>query len=170
MAHKMIKIEDLNFNPFTLIGKEWMLITAGNINSFNTMTASWGNLGYIWERPVAFCVIRPQRFTRKFVEENEFFTLSFFGREYRSALEICGKYSGKDVNKVEMAKLTPKEDEEFKTVFFDEANLVFVCKKIYFQDIISENFLDKAIYNFYPAKDYHRMFIGEIVKVLKREE
>lgn len=169
MAHKTISIEELNFNPFTLIGNEWMLITAGNINSFNTMTASWGSLGYMWARPVAFCVIRPQRFTRKFVEENEFFTLSFFGRVYRSALEICGKYSGKNVNKVEMAKLTPKEDEEFKTVFFDEANLVFVCKKIYFQDIIPENFLDKTIYNFYPAKDYHRMFIGEIVKVLKKE-
>lgn len=87
MLHKMTKIEDLNLNPITLIGKEWMLITAGNIKSFNTMTASWGSLGYIWERPVAFCVIRPQRFTRKFVEENEFFTLSFFDKEYRSALE-----------------------------------------------------------------------------------
>ncbi|WAM33603.1 hypothetical protein OTK00_002115 [Caldicellulosiruptor morganii] len=71
MAHKIVRIEDLNINPFTLIGKEWMLITAGNIGSFNTMTASWGGLGYIWERPVAFCVIRPQRFTRKFVEESQ---------------------------------------------------------------------------------------------------
>ncbi|WAM33605.1 hypothetical protein [Caldicellulosiruptor morganii] len=62
-----------------------------------------------------------------------------------------------------------KFDEEFKTVFFDEAMLVFICKKIYFQDIIPENFLDKAIYNFYSAGDYHRMFIGEIVKVLKRQ-
>jgi len=86
MTHKTIKIEELKLNPFTLIGRDWMLITAGNINSFNTMTASWGNLGYMWERPVASCVIRPQRFTRKFVEENEFFKLSFCGREYRSAL------------------------------------------------------------------------------------
>lgn len=170
MAHKTIPIEELSFNPFTLIGNEWMLITAGNINSFNTMTASWGSLGYMWARPIASCVIRPQRFTRKFVEENEFFTLSFFNEEYRSALEICGKYSGKYVNKPEMAKLTPKEDEELKTVFFEQANLVLICKKIYFQDIIPENFLDKSIDNFYPAKDYHRMFIGEIVKVLKKEE
>lgn len=87
-----------------------MLITAGNINYFNTMTAIWGSLGYMWARPVASCVIRLQRWTYKFVEENQFFTLSFFPPEYKSALEICGKYSGRDLNKVEMAYLTPRGD------------------------------------------------------------
>lgn len=168
MGHTPIRIETLSLNPFTKIGREWMLISAGNITSFNTMTASWGGLGFLWEKNIAFCVIRPQRHTRKFIEENQFFTLCFFDSEHKNALEICGKYSGRDVDKVKMAKLTPVEDEEYKTIYFEEAKLVLVCKKIYYQDLNPENFLDPNIDKFYPSKDYHRMFVGEVVKVLTK--
>jgi flavin reductase (DIM6/NTAB) family NADH-FMN oxidoreductase RutF len=168
MSYRVVTVEDLIFNPFTLIGREWMLITAGSLNSFNMMTASWGSLGILWGKEVAFCFIRPQRHTFKFVNENEFFTLSFFSEEYRKALEICGAYSGRNVNKVELAKLTPIEDEQYKTVFFNEARLVLVCRKIYYQDINPQNFLDSGINENYPLKDYHRMFIGEIIKVLEK--
>ncbi|HHV81779.1 MAG: flavin reductase [Dictyoglomi bacterium] len=167
--HKVISVEELPINPFTMIGKEWMLITAGNINMFNMMTASWGCLGVLWNRTVAICFIRPHRYTYKFVNENNFFSLSFYPEEYRDALNVCGNYSGKDVDKVRLSGLTPVVDEEYKTIFFEESELALICKKIYFQDINPENFLDKSIFDNYPKKDYHRMFVGEIVKALKKE-
>ena len=48
MAFKEVDIKSLNFNPFTKIGSEWMLITAGDESGCNTMTASWGGLGVLW--------------------------------------------------------------------------------------------------------------------------
>ncbi|MGB9683280.1 MAG: flavin reductase family protein [bacterium] len=168
MAHMVTSIKDLVINPFTLIGEDWMLITAGDINSFNMMTASWGGLGVLWRKDVAFCFIRPTRYTYNFINRGDFFTLSFFSEEYREALNICGSYSGREVDKVKLTGLTPIEDRDHNTVFFDEARLVFICKKIYYQDINPENFIDKGIGEHYPLKDYHRMFIGEILKALVR--
>lgn len=80
MAFKEVDIKSLTFNPFTKIGSEWMLITAGDQSGYNTMTASWGGLGVLWGKNVATCYIRPQRYTKKFVDANDTFTLSFYGR------------------------------------------------------------------------------------------
>ena len=151
-------------NPFRLIGTDWMLITAGSPDAFNTMTASWGGLGVLWERKVAFCFIRPTRHTYGFIERAGGFTLSFFGEQYRSALQFCGTHSGRDTDKVSGAGLTPVRDRG--AVYFDEARLVLVCRKLYFQDIGPERFLDPSIGKMYPQKDYHRMYVGEIERCL----
>lgn len=154
-------------NAFQLIGNEWMLLTAGTIDSFNTMTASWGGLGVLWDRNVCYCFIRPTRFTYEFFEKARAFTASFFEEKYRKALEYCGSHSGRDVNKVAKTGLTPVTGS-LDTVFFHEARLVFVSRKIYFQDLIPGHFLDREIHKNYPKKDYHRMYIGEIVRCLRR--
>jgi len=143
-----------------------MLITAGDDKGFNTMTASWGGLGVLWNKSVAFTFIRKQRYTYEFTEDNDLFTLCFFDEDYRNALSICGSKSGRDIDKVKETGLTPVHIDG--TTYFDEARLVLVCKKQYFQDIDPKNFLNADIEKNYPAKDYHRMYIGEIVKVLVR--
>jgi flavin reductase (DIM6/NTAB) family NADH-FMN oxidoreductase RutF len=153
-------------NPFTLIGSDWMLITAGTQERFNTMTASWGGLGVLWERKVATCYIRPTRHTFGFVEQAPQFTLSFFGEKHRKALTYCGTHSGRDTDKVKGAGLTPVKDGGF--VYFEEARLVLACRKIYSQDIDPKGFLDPSIEGMYPQRDYHRMYIGEIVKCLEQ--
>ena len=121
----MTKIDpkQIDENVIRLIGSQWMLVTAGNPAHFNTMTASWGGLGFLWNRPVAFVFIRPQRYTFQFAEENSGLTLSFFGEEYRDALKICGSRSGRDTDKVAEAGLTP-EPTPGGNVAFGEASLV----------------------------------------------
>lgn len=166
MEFKETTPELLTDNPFELIGKDWMLITAGTPESFNTMTASWGGLGVLWERKTAFCFIRPTRYTYEFVESSPYFTLSFFEEHYRKALSFCGSHSGRDTDKIKGAGLTPVKKGNF--VYFDEARLVLACRKLYFQDINQEHFLDEKINDMYPQKDYHRMYIGEIVKCLRK--
>lgn len=168
MGFKEIKPDLLIDNPFKLIGTGWMLITAGTPESFNTMTAGWGALGVLWERKVAFCFIRPTRYTFAFVERSPHFTLSFFEERHRKALSFCGSHSGRDTDKIKGAGLTPVNEGGF--VYFAEARLVLACRKLYFQDISPERFLDAKINDLYSQKDYHRMYVGEIVKCLRQGE
>jgi flavin reductase (DIM6/NTAB) family NADH-FMN oxidoreductase RutF len=158
---KRINPEEIDENVIDLIGKQWMLITAGSSGSYNTMTASWGGMGMLWNKPVVFIFIRPQRFTFGFAESNGFFTCSFFSKQYRKALNFCGSHSGRDYDKAAETGLSPMTTES-GSVAFAEANLVIECRKIYFQDLNPEGFLSPDIIKNYPEKDFHRMYIGEI--------
>lgn len=162
-----IKPEQFTDNTFKLIGSDWMLITAGTLDSYNTMTASWGGFGILWNKNVCFCVVRPTRHTYNFIEKSGAFSLSFFDDKYRKALQFCGSHSGRDVDKAASTGLTPVAGDN-GTVYFNEARLVIECKKLYFQDIDPKNFMDIALDKNYPLKDYHRMYIGEISKSFLR--
>lgn len=159
---RLIGPETISENPFQLIGSDWMLITAGNLQKFNTMTASWGGMGILWNKKVCFCVVRPSRYTYNFMEEAKNFTLSFYEEKYRKALSFCGSKSGRDVDKVAATGLTPEEGSD-GTIYFQEARLVMECKKIYYQDLEPGNFLDESIEKNYNGKDYHRLYVGEII-------
>lgn len=152
-------------NAAKLIGSDWMLITAGTGKDYNTMTASWGGLGNLWNKPVSFIFVRPHRHTYRFVEREDYFSLCFFDEQYREVLNYCGSQSGRDVDK---AGVTGLKAVEFsgKTVYFEQARLVLICRKIYFQDIQPGFFVDPSIGALYPMRDYHRMYIGEIVNTL----
>ncbi len=159
---------EITDNPFQAIGEDWMLITAGDLESFNTMTASWGTLGILWGRPVAFVFVRPQRYTREFIDQAPHYTLSFFTEEYRDVLNYCGTKSGRDVDKVAETGLTPMPGKT-GAVYFDEARLVIECRTLYKQDIEEARFLEATIVDqVYAARDFHRMYVGEIVRVLTR--
>lgn len=163
---RIIKPEEITDNTFKLIGSDWMLITVGSPESYNTMTASWGGFGVLWNKKVCFCVVRPVRYTYEFMERADNFTLSFFDEKYRNALNICGSKSGRNIDKAAETGLTPIAGKLSNTTSFAEARIVLECKKLYYQDIEPEHFLDKSIDENYPQKDYHRMYIGEIVNCL----
>ncbi len=160
--------EEIKDNPFKLIASDWMLITAGHKDSFNTMTASWGGLGHLWNKNVAFIFIRPNRYTYQFTEKNEYFTLCFFEEKYRNILNVCGSKSGRNFDKIKSTGLIPLETKE-KNIYFEQARLVLECRKLYYDDIKPQFMLDKKIESLYPKKDYHRLYIGEIINVVSKE-
>lgn len=165
---KEISAEQISENAFKLIGKDWALVTCGTEESFNTMTVSWGGVGIMWGKPSAFTFIRPQRYTFEFLEKNGMFSMSFFDEDYRKALQICGSKSGRDVDKVKETGLTPAFTED-GVPYFEEAKLVLICKKAYGQFLNEESVVETDnIDKWYPAKDYHKMYISEITKVLTR--
>lgn len=166
-SFKEINANEITENPFKLIGKDWMLVTAGDESKFNTMTASWGGVGILWNKPVAFTFIRPQRYTFEFIEKGEYYTLSFFDEEYRKALNFCGTKSGRDYDKVKETGLTPVFSES--APYFGEAKLVLVCKKLYNQFLTEEGLNDKSLISNYENNDWHKMYVGEIVKVFVKE-
>ncbi len=149
-----------------LFSEEWFLLTAGDKKKFNTMTCAWGGVGYLWNQPVTFVFVRPQRFTYEFMEKNDLFTMSFFGDTNRENLNFCGTNSGRDVNKIEQTGLTPVFDIE-DTVYFNQARMVMICRKLYFQDVNESGFADSQMKNaVYPESDFHRMYIGRIEQLL----
>lgn len=155
----------LDKNVFALLDSQWMLITAGDAEQFNTMTASWGGLGVLFHKNVATIYVRPQRYTFDFLERYPDFSLSFFTMEHRPALQLLGSKSGRDGDKIAESGLTPLSPDQ-SAPYFEEAELVFRCRKLYCQDLDPAHFLDPSLHSFFENHDYHRMYIGEITETL----
>ena len=165
-----IDLKTLNDNVFDLIGKEWVLITAGTKNGgFNMMTASWGCLGWLWNKPVAVIFVRPERYTHQFVEAGEYVTLSFLGNgsEAREIYNYCGSKSGRDSDKVQATGLRPVETET-GGIAYEQSRLTLECRKLYKDSIKPECFIDGSIEKWYGEKGgYHDVYVLEIVNAYK---
>ena len=158
--------EEIKRDPFTLIDKDWMLITAEKERKVNTMTASWGGVGIIWNKKVAYIFIRPQRYTKEFVDASQRFSLSVLPDSYRKELTYLGRVSGRDEDKI--AKTGLKVAYEEGVPYFEESKYVLICRKLYAQDLKGECFIDKSLDpKNYPTQDYHTMYVAEIEEVLE---
>ena len=172
MKLQKIEINDFNTNIFELWQKQWMLVTSGDFdkNEFNTMTVAWGSIGVMWNKPFVQIVVRPTRHTYSFTEKFDSFTLTAFPEKFKEALKLLGTKSGRDGDKISEAGLTPNKSENVLSPGFEEAELIIECKKIYYDDFKSENFLRAEIENSYPEKDYHRIYFGEVVNIRGTEK
>ena len=164
-----IEASELPDNIIDLISEQWMLVTAGSPESFNTMTASWGGIGYVWNNPVSFIFIRDSRYTYQFLEKEESYTLSFFDEKYRGALRICGTKSGRDSDKIIESGLTPIKTPN-NLMSFDEARMIIECKKMFVQELNYDN-LTPAFKNEIMTESYtaetskHQLFISQIINI-----
>jgi flavin reductase (DIM6/NTAB) family NADH-FMN oxidoreductase RutF len=168
MTRTDIPIEQLSVLPFHLWNRRWFLLAAGEYEagvsgSFNVMTVSWGGLGVMWNKPFALVVVRPTRHTRAFMDRSESFTLSVLPQSRRKILDFCGSRSGRDEDKVKATGLTPLASRRVPAPAFEEAELILECRKIYFSDLDPAHFLDPSIERNYRAKDYHRVYFGEVL-------
>lgn len=155
----------LSLHPFTAFDKRWMVLSAGDFasNDWNCMTVSWGFIGTMWNLPVVQTVVRPQRYTREFLDKFETFTLCSFPDKYRHALNILGTKSGRDGDKVAESGLSPVASSIVAAPSFAEADLVLECRKIFRQPMTPEALLDPRAAVSYPTNDYHIIYIGEVV-------
>ena len=162
--------EQLIDSPFRLIGKDWLLITAPDEekeSGANAMTASWGGLGVLWNKPVATVYVRPQRHTYTLTKKADRFSLCLLPEDYRTALKICGTKSGRDTDKLKECSLTCTEIDGVKVI--EQSKLAFICKKAYADMLKKECFVDTDHIKHYPADDFHRVYILEIEKILVKE-
>lgn len=168
---KKIDFTDLRENAAQLIGQQWMLITAGTPDSFNCMTASWGGLGFLWNRPVAYVFVRPNRHTHRFIEEQPGMTLSFMPEKYRQDLVFCGRHSGRDVDKMAATSLKAAPAEN-GGVLMQDADLVLECRKMFRTRLEQADFLDwgEVSPRFYAEDNpLHDLYICEITACWVRE-
>lgn len=157
--------KQLDANFFSLLDDRWGLLTAADGEGCNPMTVSWGGAGILWNKPVVTVYVRPQRYTYKLMEAEQYFSLSFLPEKFRAAMTLCGTKSGRDMDKVKECNLTQIKDQP--APYFGEAELTLICRKLYAQDLDPACFVDGTVdEKNYPGKDYHRMYIGEIETVL----
>lgn len=170
---KEIQTYQIKDNVFQLIAKDWMLISAGKRGRdeqgklmYNTMTANWGGMGYLWHKPVVFAFVRPERYTYPFMEKEEQFTMSFLKEGFREALNLLGTKSGRDGDKIAEAGLHPSFTPSGNPCF-EEARLIMECKKLYTTHLDPASFLESGlIETFYTTKgNFHTLFIAEILHV-----
>lgn len=172
---KTIRPEAIVDNPFTMIGKDWLLVTACTVEQLpegkiktgrvNTMTASWGGVGVLWNKPVATIYLRPTRYTKEIIDQTDTFSLSVLGDKYRTALNYCGSHSGRDGDKFAPAKLNVEYMNG--TPWIKEARLVLICRKMYVQEFNPNGFVDELLCKQnYRNDDFHTMYVGEIEKVM----
>lgn len=164
------EIEEKVFKPFDIFDNQWGLVTAGTHEKFNTCTIGWGSMGTIWGgptqgRPIITVYVNPQRYTWQFLKESPYFTVSFFPEQYRKALGYLGSHSGRDGDKIRASGLTPVPMGD--GVAFKEANLVFLCRKLYQHGFAEEDMIPE-IRDFYKKiramnPTPHWEFIGEVV-------
>lgn len=165
---KQINPRELSENFIDIIGHEFMLVTAGTPDKFNTMTASWGGVGYLWNKPVAVAFVRPERYTYEFMEQQPVFTLSFLGKTHKEAYKICGTQSGRDIDKVKTANLHPVFTPQ-GGIFFEEMRLGLECRTLYTDMLKADQFKDtEVLHKWYdPQNGLHRMYVAEITGVFQ---
>ena len=151
---------------FSVFDKKWALLTAGNKESFNTMTVSWGGMGTIWGKPVATVYVRTSRYTHEFMDREGYFTVSFYPEEYRKVLGVVGSKSGRDMDKMNGSGLTAKALQE--SVTFEEAEITLVCRKMFMQRLEPSNITDPDAAKFYAGDAPHDMYIGEVVDIISK--
>lgn len=160
-----INPKEITENAMKLIGSDWMLVAAGDKTKANAMTASWGGVGIMWGYDVAYIVIRPQRYTKEFIDAKTTFSLSFFESSFKEKLGYFGRVSGRDEDKIAKSGMELSFDEE--APYFEDAKLVLVCEKLFAKDFDKESFIDKSlIEKWYPNEDYHTLYIAKINKAL----
>lgn len=159
-------IAELSFNPFEKIGKDWALVSAGTKQKANTMTVSWGGVGVLWGRNVAYIFVRDSRYTKEFIDSGDFFSISFLDKSYKKALDYCGSHSGRTEDKLANAGLT--WNYKLSIPYIDEGNLILLCQKLSATRLTEDSFLSPDIKKWYADGDMHTMYVGEILEVLAR--
>lgn len=171
MHREPIAFHDLKLHSFGAWEPNWFVLTAGEnrAGAFNSMTVSWGALGVMWRRPLAMVVVRPQRYTREFMDQGDTFSLCAFDESHRPAMDLLGAASGRNTAKMAECGLTPIALSQIPCPGFDEAKLILECRKTYFDDLKPENFLADYIAPNYRG-DYHRVYFGEVLAVSGTQE
>ena len=166
---KEFNFKDYKKNVFTEINDTWGIIVAGDKNTgINGMTVSWGGLGILWNKPVAYIFVRHSRYTHEFLDDSKSISISFLSDEYKKAKGVFGSLSGRNINKFENTGLTPEYDSSTNTYYIKEADTAFLLKVIYQTEIKEDGIPNTVMDRFYPTKDMHTMYVCEVLKCLEK--
>lgn len=167
MALEKVELSAISPKVLEVFGTQNALLTAGDREKCNTMTIGWCGLGRLWNVPSCTVYVRPERYTYEFMEKQDYFTVCVFGTEYKKVMGYCGSKSGRDTDKIRACGLTLRYGAA-DAPFFDEAELVLVCRKIYVQDLEDACVVDENIRKFYQGDGWHRAYVGQVVEAYQR--
>lgn len=165
------RVNEFNTEIFKEFNDNFAIITAGDkFVGYNGMTISWGGLGTLWNKPVAYIFVRKSRYTYEFLNKSDSVTISFLNKKYKDQLAFFGTKSGRDYDKFKETGLHPSFEPDYNGYFIAEADKVLKCKKLYSVDINTDNMNEYYKNQFYSTNDIHTMFVVEVVEYLVNEE
>ena len=164
-----VELERLTPEILHVFGRQPPLLTAGDKTGLNTMTIGWCQLGCVWNLPTCTVYVRPERYTYQFMESHNYFTVSVFPADRKKDMAFCGTKSGRDVDKVKECGLTLCYGAG-DAPFFEEAEWVLVCRKLFVQDLEASCVTDERVLKSYtPAMGgWHRAYVGEVVEAYQK--
>ena len=161
-------LKSLTPEIFRVFGSQNALLTAGDKSGCNTMTIGWCQLGRLWSIPVCTVYVRPERYTYQFMEDHDYFTVSVLPLSHKqTTMQVCGTQSGRDVDKIKACGLTLCYGAG-DAPFFDEAEWVLVCRKLYVQDMKPECVKDDRVHQSYVKGGWHRLYVGEVLEAYQK--
>jgi flavin reductase (DIM6/NTAB) family NADH-FMN oxidoreductase RutF len=159
--------EEFNENIFNLVSKDWTVITAGE--EPNSMVASWGGVGIMFNKPVTWCFLRANRYTLEKIKETGFYTMCYFPEQHKGDIMPFGTKSGRNTDKMAQTKLTPMLTPAGAPAY-EEAKIIIECKLIAAPTVSKDEFYTQEGKDFLQggydeAKDWHKLVYGEITKI-----
>ena len=146
-----------------------LLMTRDRSGRANPMTVGWGTVGVVWGRHVFCVLVRPSRYSFECLEANPDFTVNVQPADRADIVEYCGTHSGRRVDKCKELGLSVIPSKLVKTPIIEECNLHYECKVIHKNDILLDHLHPPIIDEYYPKRDNHRVYFGEILRALKDE-
>jgi len=171
---KTIGVEEVPDDIFTLVSKDFVVLTAGNPSHFNSMVAGWGGWGILFSKPAVFSFLRSNRYTLELMRKEQRYTMTFFDDEFKEDILKFGMSSGRDSDeKMRNTKLSTVQTPD-GNMAYKEAKLIIECKLIEVTTVSPDDFYTaegrKFIEDAYAeTNDYHKMVFGEITKVWSRK-
>ena len=164
---RQVELNEVTPKVLEVFGTQNALLTAGDRRACNTMTIGWCGLGRLWNLPACTVFVRPERYTYEFTEKHDYFTVSILPVELKKLMGYCGSKSGRDTDKIRDCGLTLAYGAG-DAPYFEEAELVLVCKKLYVQDLDPQGVLDERVSKFYQGEGWHRVYVGQVVEAYQR--
>jgi len=166
---KSVSPGELTDNVFSLIGKDYTVITAGKADHYNSMVASFGGWGQLFSKPTTWCFLRANRYTLEVIRTENTYTMSYFEDEYKEQVLLFGSKTGRNTDKMKESKLTMVETPS-GNISYKEARLIIECKltevtTVSPTDFYTQEGKDFVTEAYEDAKDYHKLVFGEITNV-----
>jgi len=168
---KKIEATELTDNVFKLVGQDYTVITAGSDSLHNSMTASYGGWGQLFELPVTWCFLNASRYTLEVIKKEQTYTMSYFPERYKEQVLFFGSKSGRNSEKMKENILTYVETPA-GNITYKEARLIIECKLLSITETDPKDFYSEKGKTFVEkgmkdgnGKEFHKLVFGEITNV-----
>ncbi len=170
MVKRKATLEEVIVPSLRILEKIGLLLVSGTLEKVNVMTIGWGFIGNIWSLPVFVIAVRPSRYTYRFIESTNDFTVNVPSKGMEDIVNACGTFSGRTVDKFKEYNLTPLKSQNIKSPLIKECIIGFECKVIYKQDLIPEKIPGEVKEKYYIGGNFHRLYFGKIIDIMVEED
>ena len=135
----------------------------------NPMTIGWATIGHIWGKQIITVLVRPGRYTFGLMEQVKDFSICVLPEQFRKELSICGTKSGRDILKTEICNFKIEKGFVTDSFYLADSTIHFECRIVHKHWLNRETLEPAIVKRYYPKKDFHKVYYGEIAGIYKNE-